>query len=121
MYFLLFTNRHHLKAASMTPAWMLPMFPVILTAPTAGIVAGSLDAEQAFSVHFCGILFMGLGLLMAIMSKLQLFAHLAVGLMKEQYWRYTSTVFANRISHRRILAQVFFWPLARQRILASGC
>lgn len=71
MYFLLFTNRHHLKAANMTPAWMLPMFPVILTAPTAGIVAGSLAPEQAFSVHFCGILFMGLGLLMAIMSKSQ--------------------------------------------------
>lgn len=53
----------------MTPAWMLPMFPVILTAPTAGIVAGSLDAEQAFEVHFCGTLFMGLGLWMAIMSK----------------------------------------------------
>jgi tellurite resistance protein TehA-like permease len=30
MYFVLFTNRHHLKAADMTPAWMLPMFPVIL-------------------------------------------------------------------------------------------
>jgi tellurite resistance protein TehA-like permease len=69
MYYLLFTNRHHLKAANMTPAWMLPVFPVILTAPTAGIVAGSLVPEQAFSVHFCGILFMGLGLLMAIMSK----------------------------------------------------
>jgi tellurite resistance protein TehA-like permease len=69
MYFVLFTNRHHLKAANMTPAWMLPIFPVILTAPTAGIVASSLDPAQAFSVHFCGLLYMGLGLLMAIMSK----------------------------------------------------
>lgn len=68
MYSLLFTNKHHLQAASMTPAWMLPMFPVILTAPTAGIVASSLKPEQAFSVHFCGILYMGLGLIMAIMS-----------------------------------------------------
>lgn len=68
MYSLLFTNRHHLQAANMTPAWMLPMFPVILTAPTAGIVASSLTPEHAFSVHFCGVLYMGLGLVMAIMS-----------------------------------------------------
>jgi tellurite resistance protein TehA-like permease len=69
MYFVLFTNRHHMKAANMTPAWMLPIFPVILTAPTAGIVASSLNPEQAFSVHFCGVLYMGLGLLLAIMSR----------------------------------------------------
>jgi tellurite resistance protein TehA-like permease len=69
MYFVLFTNRHHLRAADMTPAWMLPIFPVILTAPTAGLVASSLTPEEAFSVHVCGILYMGLGLLMAIMSK----------------------------------------------------
>lgn len=71
MYFVLFTNRHHLKAADMTPAWMLPMFPVILTAPTAGLVALTLTPAQAFSVHFCGILYMGLGLMMAIMSMLR--------------------------------------------------
>jgi tellurite resistance protein TehA-like permease len=69
MYFVLFTNRHHLRAASMTPAWMLPIFPVVLTAPTAGIVASSLSDEQAFSIHFCGIMYMGLGLLMSIMSQ----------------------------------------------------
>jgi tellurite resistance protein TehA-like permease len=69
MYFVLFTNRHNLKAAHMTPAWMLPIFPVVLTAPTAGIVAQSLSAEQAFSIHFCGIMYMGLGLLMSIMSE----------------------------------------------------
>ncbi|OAL07325.1 C4-dicarboxylate transporter/malic acid transport protein, partial [Phaeosphaeriaceae sp. SRC1lsM3a] len=67
MYSLLFTNRHHLQAANMTPAWMLPIFPVILTAPTAGIVASSLSPAQAFSVHFCGVLYMGLGLTIAIM------------------------------------------------------
>jgi tellurite resistance protein TehA-like permease len=72
MYFVLFTNRHHLRAADMTPAWMLPIFPVILTAPTAGLIASSLNPEEAFSVHFCGILYMGLGLLMAIMSKIRI-------------------------------------------------
>lgn len=68
MYYVLFTNRHHLKAADMTPAWMLPIFPVILTGPTAGLVASTLNPAQAFSVQFCGILYMGLGMLLAIMG-----------------------------------------------------
>lgn len=115
MYSLLFTSKHHLQAANMTPAWMLPMFPVILTAPTAGIVASSLNPEQAFSVHFCGILYMGLGLLMAIMSMLRL-ASIASSLliMGDQFWQSTSSASASPTFHLPTRAQACFSPSVHQ-------
>ena len=71
MYCLLFTHKHHLKAADMTPAWMLPIFPVILTGPTAGTLAASFHPERAFPVLICGVLYQGLGILMSLCGELR--------------------------------------------------
>ena len=63
---MIFSGRHIL-ARDMTPAWMLPIFPVILTGTVAGVLASTLEPEHAFPIVIAGLTFQGLGTIVSIL------------------------------------------------------
>jgi tellurite resistance protein TehA-like permease len=66
MYFMIFTGQN-LSTQDMSPAWMLPIFPVILTGTVAGNVAAGLEPQHAFPILICGLTFQGLGTLVSLL------------------------------------------------------
>ncbi|KAK4447329.1 putative malic acid transport protein [Podospora aff. communis PSN243] len=66
-YHLLFTVKadRRLAISSMTPAWILPIFPVMLAGTIAGGAAKNLPAERAVSVLAAGLAAQGLGFLVS--------------------------------------------------------
>jgi C4-dicarboxylate transporter/malic acid transport protein len=64
-YHLLFTGKP-LTAQSMTPAWILPVFPVMLSGTMASVIAPSLTARQALPIIVAGLTFQGLGFMVSI-------------------------------------------------------
>lgn len=66
-YNLVFT-KHHLLVPNMTPAWMLPMFPTILSATVGSIVASTLEPGHSFPILICSFTFQGLGTMTSLLS-----------------------------------------------------
>lgn len=65
-YWYLF-KAQRLPVESMTPAWILPIFPVMLTGTLASIVASNQPPEQRMPVIVAGVASQGLGWTMAVM------------------------------------------------------
>ena len=63
-YFFLFTGKP-LTIQSMTPAWILPVFPAMLCGTVASVVAPSQSPEHALPILVAGISFQGLGIMIA--------------------------------------------------------
>ncbi|TVY35728.1 Malic acid transport protein [Lachnellula subtilissima] len=60
-YFFLFTGKP-LTIQDFTPAWILPVFPVMLSGTVAAIIGPSQPPEQALPILFAGATFQGLGI-----------------------------------------------------------
>jgi tellurite resistance protein TehA-like permease len=60
-YFFLFTGKP-LTLQSFTPAWILPVFPVMLTGTLAAVMGSSQPPEQALPIQVAGVTFQGLGI-----------------------------------------------------------
>ncbi|GKT86055.1 C4-dicarboxylate transporter/malic acid transporter [Colletotrichum tofieldiae] len=65
MYHLLFTGRRRLSLDSMTPAWILPIFPVMLSGTLAAFMAPSQPPDQAAAMLGAGLAAQGLGFLIS--------------------------------------------------------
>lgn len=59
-FFLLF-NGAHLPIHSMTPAWILPIFPAMLTGTVAALVSPSQNPEHRLPMLVAGVTYQGLG------------------------------------------------------------
>ena len=68
IYMLIF-SKHHLLVPNMTPAWMLPMFPVILSGTVGSIVASTLEPYHRFPILICSLTLQGLGTLTSLLGK----------------------------------------------------
>ncbi|KZM24063.1 transmembrane transport [Ascochyta rabiei] len=66
MYYVLFCHPS-LKVDDMTPAWDLPIFPVMLTGTIAAIGASSQPTEQAVPIIVAGVLSQGLGMIVSVL------------------------------------------------------
>ncbi|RAL62721.1 hypothetical protein DID88_004564 [Monilinia fructigena] len=51
---------------TMTPAWILPIFPVMLSGTFASVISGTQTPNNALPILVTGITFQGLGMLVAI-------------------------------------------------------
>lgn len=67
-YHLLFTVKEHrrLTVHHMTPAWILPIFPVMLVGTIAAFDSQTQDAPQALAILATGVAAQGLGMLVSI-------------------------------------------------------
>lgn len=67
-YHLLFTVKaeRRLTVSAMTPAWILPIFPVMLAGTLAAVVARGLEGDQAMAVLCAGLAAQGLGILVSV-------------------------------------------------------
>ncbi|KAF4332506.1 c4-dicarboxylate transporter malic acid transporter [Fusarium beomiforme] len=67
-YHLLFTVREdrRLTINSMTPSWILPIFPIMLTGTLAGVFSKAQPVHQAASMLYAGLAAQGLGLLISV-------------------------------------------------------
>lgn len=63
-YFFLFTGKP-LTIQSMTPAWILPIFPMMLCGTLAALLAPSQPPEHGLPILMAGITFQGLGMMIA--------------------------------------------------------
>ncbi|MCJ1377207.1 hypothetical protein MMC17_000299 [Xylographa soralifera] len=70
-YQLLFTAPKRLTIQSMTPSWILPIFPIMLSGTIASVSAGSQPPQHAMSIIIAGLTFQGLGMLVAILMYAQ--------------------------------------------------
>ncbi|PVH75474.1 C4-dicarboxylate transporter/malic acid transporter [Cadophora sp. DSE1049] len=63
-YFFLFTGKP-LTIQSMTPAWILPIFPIMLCGTLASLMGSSQPPDYGLPILVAGITFQGLGILIA--------------------------------------------------------
>jgi C4-dicarboxylate transporter/malic acid transport protein len=66
MYYVLFSHPS-LKVDDMTPAWDLPIFPVMLTGTIAAIGASSQPVVYAVPILVTGVLAQGLGMIVSVL------------------------------------------------------
>jgi tellurite resistance protein TehA-like permease len=66
-YLQLFTGVIRLTLQGMTPAWILPIFPILLGGVLAGIVASDQPPMSALTIIICGITYLGLGWMIAFL------------------------------------------------------
>ncbi|KUJ07661.1 C4-dicarboxylate transporter/malic acid transport protein [Mollisia scopiformis] len=64
---LLYTGEDHLMLPNMTPAWMLPIFPVILSGTIASIISTNIEPVHALPILIGGLTFQGLGTLISLL------------------------------------------------------
>ncbi|KAF2812004.1 C4-dicarboxylate transporter/malic acid transport protein [Mytilinidion resinicola] len=64
-YYFLFTAAN-LTFHSMTPAWILPVFPVMLSGTIASLIAPDQPPEQRLPIIVAGVTFQGLGILVSM-------------------------------------------------------
>ncbi len=64
-YHLLFTGKP-LTLQSMTPAWILPVFPVMLSGTVAAVISPSQPPHFAIPIIVAGTTFQGLGILVSV-------------------------------------------------------
>ncbi|KAL2129902.1 hypothetical protein VTI74DRAFT_7161 [Chaetomium olivicolor] len=67
-YHLLFTAKEtrRLRVSAMTPAWILPIFPVMLAGTLAGTCVRGLSGGEALAVLCAGLAAQGLGMLVSV-------------------------------------------------------
>ena len=65
-YWVLFTGRQ-LTVQSMTPSWLLPIFPVMLCGTVATLISPSQPEDQRTAILVAGVTFQGLGFWVAIL------------------------------------------------------
>lgn len=63
-YYLLFTG-HQLTIQSMTPSWILPIFPIMLSGTIASSITANLGPEDSLPILVAGLTFQGLGIFVA--------------------------------------------------------
>lgn len=63
-YFFLFTGKP-LTIQSFTPAWILPIFPIMLSGTLSSLLGPSQPPEHALPIFIAGVTFQGLGMLIA--------------------------------------------------------
>jgi C4-dicarboxylate transporter/malic acid transport protein len=63
-YFFLFTGKP-LTIQSMTPAWILPVFPIMLCGTLASLMGATQPVEAVYPILIAGITFQGFGMMMA--------------------------------------------------------
>ncbi|KAF2653823.1 hypothetical protein K491DRAFT_500496 [Lophiostoma macrostomum CBS 122681] len=66
-YSVLFSAGKHMTIHSMTPAWILPVFPAMLTGTLAGSISASQPVDRRISIIVAGVAFQGLGFLISLM------------------------------------------------------
>jgi tellurite resistance protein TehA-like permease len=66
-YLQLFTGTTRLTIQGMTPAWILPVFPILFGAVLASIIASDQPPIDAFTIVICGLTYLGLGWMVAIL------------------------------------------------------
>jgi C4-dicarboxylate transporter/malic acid transport protein len=64
-YHMLFTAKR-LTTNSMTPSWILPIFPAMLVGTIASVISSSQPPNQALPIIICGLTFQGLGFMVSI-------------------------------------------------------
>ncbi|KAL2069989.1 hypothetical protein VTL71DRAFT_14669 [Oculimacula yallundae] len=64
-YFFLFTGKP-LTIQSMTPAWILPVFPIMLSGTLASLMGKSQPPNFALPILVAGVTFQGLGIMIAV-------------------------------------------------------
>ncbi|KAL9137835.1 MAG: hypothetical protein Q9175_000969 [Cornicularia normoerica] len=64
-YHLLFTGKP-ITLQSMTPAWILPVFPIMLSGTVASVISASQPQHQAIPILIAGTTFQGLGILISV-------------------------------------------------------
>ena len=64
-YHALFVHRN-LSIEKMTPMWLLPIYPLLVTGPLAGVVVGVVERERAQAVWVVGVASQGLGWMVAV-------------------------------------------------------
>jgi len=64
-YSFLFTGKQFTRQ-SMTPAWILPVFPIMLSGTIASTIGADQPASETLPVLVAGVTFQGLGILIAI-------------------------------------------------------
>ncbi|KAF2739785.1 hypothetical protein EJ04DRAFT_484026 [Polyplosphaeria fusca] len=80
-YYLLFTAGKHMTIHSMTPAWILPVFPAMLTGTVASIISATQPFEQRLPIIVAGLMYQGLGFLISlVMMALYLYRLMVDGL-----------------------------------------
>ncbi|KAL9078877.1 MAG: hypothetical protein Q9157_002213 [Trypethelium eluteriae] len=65
-YWVLFTGRQ-LTVQSMTPSWLLPIFPVMLCGTVASLISPTQPDDQRTAILVAGVTFQGLGFWVAIL------------------------------------------------------
>ena len=65
-FFILFKGAH-LPIQSMTPAWILPIFPAMLVGTLAAVIAPLQPPEQRLPILVAGVSYLGLGLMVAFL------------------------------------------------------
>jgi len=76
-YYVLFTGAH-LTMHSMTPAWILPVFPVMLSGTIASLIAPDQPPAQRLPIIIAGVTFQGLGILVSMIMYPIYLQHLMV-------------------------------------------
>jgi C4-dicarboxylate transporter/malic acid transport protein len=66
MYYMLFSSPS-LKVEDMTPAWDLPIFPVMLSGTVASLGASNQPVEYAVPMIVAGVLAQGLGMIVSVL------------------------------------------------------
>lgn len=78
-YSHLFRPRNVAPLKTMTPAWLLPTFPIMLAGTLASVLAGSQPTSFALEILVAGLTFQGLGFILSILF----YAHYIGRLMSE--------------------------------------
>ncbi|KAK4460186.1 voltage-dependent anion channel-domain-containing protein [Cladorrhinum samala] len=77
-YGYVFAGPHSFGLQTMTPAWILPIFPVMLSGTAASVIAGAQPAGAATPIIVAGLTCQGLGVSVAAM----MYAHMVGRLMQ---------------------------------------
>jgi C4-dicarboxylate transporter/malic acid transport protein len=64
-YFFLFTGKQ-LTIQNFTPAWILPVFPIMLCGTLAALMGSSQPPSRALPILIAGVTFQGIGMMIAI-------------------------------------------------------
>jgi C4-dicarboxylate transporter/malic acid transport protein len=65
-YLFLFSGRKHLTTLSMTPSWILPVFPAMLSGTIASIITSNQPVEEVLPILIAGLSCQGLGLFVSV-------------------------------------------------------
>ena len=63
-YYVLFVSQR-LEISKMVPAWILPIYPLLVTGPLAGVLLANQPASSAVPIFVSGVLSQGLGWMVA--------------------------------------------------------